>query len=75
MYLMGYCYLCEKEWTGYWGDYFCADCANLKKVVLVVGSKKITDNIKWNTKKIEIDTSDCEEQTEMKTYNTRSKSR
>ena len=67
---MGYCYLCEKEWTGYWGEYFCADCSNLKKVVLVVGSKKITDNIKWNTKRIEV-----ESPSEENTYNTRSKSR
>jgi len=52
MYKMGYCYLCEKEWTGYWGQYFCADCENLKKVVMVIGSKRITDNIKWNTSKI-----------------------
>ncbi len=67
---MGYCYLCEKEWTGYWGEYFCADCENLKKVVLVIGSKKITDNIKWNTKRVEVEF-DMEENT----YNTRSKSR
>jgi len=67
---MGYCYLCEKEWTGYWGEYFCADCENLKKVVLVIGSKKITDNIKWNTKRVEV-----EFEMEENTYNTRSKSR
>ena len=67
---MGYCYLCQTEWTGYWGEYFCSDCENLKKVVLVVGSKKITDNIKWNTKRIEV-----EFQSEENTYNTRSKSR
>ena len=67
---MGYCYLCQTEWTGYWGEYFCADCSNLKKVVLVIGSKKITDNIKWNTKRIEV-----EFELEENTYNTRSKSR
>ncbi len=44
---MVYCYLCETEWTGYWGEYFCADCENLKRVVKVLGSKKITDNIKY----------------------------
>lgn len=49
---MGYCVLCETEWTGYWGEYFCADCENLKKVVKVLGSKKITDNIKWSTNKV-----------------------
>jgi hypothetical protein len=71
---MGYCYLCDKEWTGYWGEYFCADCENLKKIVLVVGSKRITDNIKWSTNKVVFEREEKKESS-CDGYNTRSKTR
>lgn len=71
---MGYCYLCDKEWTGYWGEYFCADCENLKKIVLVVGSKRITDNIKWSTNKVVFEREE-KKKSSCDGYNTRSKTR
>lgn len=59
------CYLCEEVWTGYLGSYFCDDCERLQKVVKVLGSKKITDNIKWSSNKVVFD---------REPYHTRSKS-
>lgn len=67
---MTYCYLCSKEWTGYYGDYFCAECEKLRKVVMCIGAKKITDNIRFNPKKIEL--TDMSETGEP-TYNLRSR--
>ncbi len=46
--MVGYCYLCEKNFVGYVsGGYFCEDCAVLQNVVKCLGSKKITDKIKF----------------------------
>lgn len=74
---MTYCYLCEKEWTGYYGDYFCKECSNLKKVVCVVGAKKITDNIRFQTKKVELEFLDSNKEVDNgeNNYNLRSKDR
>lgn len=74
---MGYCYLCCSEWTGYYGSYFCEECEKLQKIVKVIGAKKITDNIKLHSKKIQVEFSELKEIEENgeTNYNLRSRNR
>lgn len=43
---MGKCYYCEeRERVGFW-TYYCEDCANLRRMLLIYEPKKCTDILK-----------------------------
>lgn len=43
---MGLCYFCcERERVGYW-SYWCADCANLRRMLLIYSPEKCTSILK-----------------------------
>jgi len=43
---MGYCYLCEKDYTEKFFSYFCSDCREIKNIMNVYGKEKVKSIIK-----------------------------
>jgi hypothetical protein len=49
----GVCYLCEEEAIGYlFGGYFCEECEKVKQLVQFLGSRKITESVRFKMEKI-----------------------
>jgi len=64
------CYFCQKNEIGYiFGGSYCNDCLTLQKIVQCIGTKKITNKIKFKMETIK-----QTEELESPADNTRSKS-